>query len=66
MTFLIYKIVGRQTMWLKSISPAVTWGPRTQARTFATKGEAIRAFSSLKPSNAKAAKIMAGGSSSPD
>jgi hypothetical protein len=60
MAFLVYKIIGRQTMWLKSISPAVTWGPRRQARTFATKGEATRALSSLKPRDAKIAKIMVG------
>ena len=29
-------------MWLRELSPAITWVPRTQARGFKTKAEATR------------------------
>ena len=43
MGFRIYKWVGSQTIWLKSLSPTIKWGPHGQARSFRTKEEAIRA-----------------------
>lgn len=35
------------TMWLKSVMPQ-RWGPREQARTFETKGEARTAAEAVK------------------
>jgi hypothetical protein len=34
-------------MWLKRASPMVTWGPRSQATLFPTKGEAGCAANNL-------------------
>jgi hypothetical protein len=43
MEFRIYRWVGSQPIWLKSLSPLVKWGPHEQARKFASKGEALQA-----------------------
>ena len=43
MEFRIYKWVGSQPIWLKSLAPLIKWGPHAQARSFRSKGEALQA-----------------------
>lgn len=44
MVFRIYKWVGSQPIWLKSLYPFIKWGPHGQARSFKGRGEAISAL----------------------
>src|SRR6185503_20230106 len=47
----IFETVNGKEMWLKSMSPTVTWGPREQARTYRTKGDAVRAIAQMNPAD---------------
>ena len=42
--FRIYKWVGSQAIWLKSVTPVIRWGPPGQAMSFGHRAEAIRAL----------------------
>ena len=43
MGYRIYKWVGSQTIWLKSLAPVIRWGAHGQAMNFSNREEAIRA-----------------------
>jgi hypothetical protein len=59
MTFGVSSVAGGSAMWLKAVSPAVKWGPRSQAVQFGTAGEAKKALSRLgaKAAEAKVVSI---------
>jgi hypothetical protein len=59
--FRIYKWVGSQPIWLKSLTPVIRWGPPGQAMIFGDKAEAIRA-SRLLPTKDQPAIVVDGGS----
>ncbi len=40
MAFYICKTTNGRSLWLKRLTPAIVWGPKAQAMTFATKGAA--------------------------
>ena len=61
MSFRIYKWVGSQPIWLKSLTPVVRWGPPGQAMSFGHRAEAIRA-SRLLPPKDRPAMVVDGGS----
>jgi hypothetical protein len=42
MIFKICKVVDGRPMWLRKLSPDITWVARAQARGFKTKAEATR------------------------
>jgi hypothetical protein len=62
MSFRIYKWVGSQPIWLKSLTPVVRWGPPGWAMSFGHRAEAIRA-SRLLPAKDQPAIVVDGGSS---
>ena len=49
---------GTEEIWLSAASPRVKWGPRSQARPYATRGEAVRAISRLKISDRNRLKLQ--------
>jgi hypothetical protein len=63
MGFRIYKWVGSQAIWLKSIAPIIKWGPPAQAMNFEHRAEAIRA-SRLLPVKDQPAMVVDGGTPS--
>ncbi len=46
-------------MWLKRVVPFVTWGPREQAKKFASRREAVAAMQLAARSVAEALSIVA-------
>jgi hypothetical protein len=40
LAFHIRKTAEGRALWLKRLTPAIVWGPKVQARIFATKGDA--------------------------
>jgi hypothetical protein len=61
MGFRIYKWVGSQPIWLKSLAPVVRWGPPGHALSFGHRAEAIRA-SRLLSTTDQPAIVVDGGS----
>ena len=61
LAFRIYKWVGSQPIWLKSVTPVISWGPPGQAMSFRHRAEAISA-SRLLPAKDRPAMVVDGGS----
>jgi hypothetical protein len=61
MAFRIYKWVGSQPIWLKSLTPVVRWGPPGQAMSFSDRTEAVGASRLLPPTD-QPAMVVDGGS----
>jgi hypothetical protein len=61
MGFRIYKWIGSQPIWLKSLTPDIKWGPPERAMSFGRREEAIRA-SRLLPAKDQPAMVVDGGS----
>ena len=47
MSFKICKVIDGRPMWLRKLSPAISWVSRAQDRGFKTKDEATRVASRL-------------------
>lgn len=44
MAFYIRRGIAGAELWLKRVAPYVTWGPREQAKRFASRSEALTAL----------------------
>jgi len=60
MAFRIYKWVGSQPIWLKSVEPVIKWGSPGQAMSFSNRAEAVDA-TRLLPSKDRPAMVVDGG-----